>query len=330
MACFDISGDCIVPLSSPSVPTGKRGPVRRPFQFGIRQLLLFTLGFAVVLGFHLGMYPYSTFGILVLPVSVPLSMIVFAWSRERSLWLTKCVTVNAIAYVLVTLLSTGCVDPSEPWRRRNCADQLKQIDLALRAYHHRYGRFPPAYVADAHGRRMHSWRVLILPFLDSEEAAWYAQYRFDEAWDGPHNRVLASRPVRAFRCPEVEQSDSLATSYVAVVGAETAWPGSVGRNAAEFSDGTSQTILLVEVADSGIPWMEPRDLEFATLPMSIQPQKGRGISSLHRDGSFWNRPLGAHVCLADGHVEFLGPATPAKKIRALLTIAGGEPIQDGD
>jgi hypothetical protein len=50
--------------------------------------------------------------------------------------------------------------------------------LALRNYHDRYGRFPPAYVADEHGRPTHSWRVLLLPWLDHR--AIYDRYRFDE------------------------------------------------------------------------------------------------------------------------------------------------------
>ena len=38
--------------------------------------------------------------------------------------------------------------------------------------------WPPAYLADRDGKPMHSWRVLILPFLEQQEL--YRAYHFDE------------------------------------------------------------------------------------------------------------------------------------------------------
>ena len=69
---------------------------------------------------------------------------------------------------------------------------------------------------------MHSWRVLILPYL--EQRALYDEYKFDEPWNGPNNGKLHSRVVECFSCPTDEQTISGQTSYVAVVGPETAWP----------------------------------------------------------------------------------------------------------
>ena len=43
---------------------------------------------------------------------------------------------------------------------------------------------------------MHSWRVLLLPYLDQLEL--YNAYRFDEPWDGPNNRLLADRMPRHY------------------------------------------------------------------------------------------------------------------------------------
>ena len=61
--------------------------------------------------------------------------------------------------------------------------------MAVANYHETYGCFPPAYVADRDGKPMHSWRVLILPFLEQREL--YNAYNFAEPWDGPNNRKLA-------------------------------------------------------------------------------------------------------------------------------------------
>jgi hypothetical protein len=41
--------------------------------------------------------------------------------------------------------------------------------LAVANYEFANGAFPPPFLADASGRPMHSWRVLILPFLEQGE-----------------------------------------------------------------------------------------------------------------------------------------------------------------
>ena len=39
---------------------------------------------------------------------------------------------------------------------------------------------------------MHSWRVLLLPYLDRSDL--YKAYDFTEPWDGPNNRKLLPAP----------------------------------------------------------------------------------------------------------------------------------------
>ena len=88
-----------------------------------------------------------------------------------------------------------------------CRANLKRIGVALQHYHDRCGSFPPAYVRNEQGQRWHSWRVLLLP--DLGHADLYAQYRFDEPWDGPHNRQLLARmPAVYSRCCRCSSSAS--------------------------------------------------------------------------------------------------------------------------
>ena len=195
-------------------------------------------------------------------------------------------------------------------------NNLKQIGLALHNYHDAYGCFPPAYLADENGRPMHSWRVLILPWLGQKEI--YDRYRFDEPWDGPNNRKLHDLTVSAYVCPS-HPEERHATAYAAVIGPGTAWRGAVPLRLEAVRDGRDQTILLAEVSAPSIHWMEPRDLEFDRMSFAInESQSPPGLSCRH--------PGGANSLLFDGAVRFLKQTLVAKQLRALLTVAGGEEV----
>jgi prepilin-type processing-associated H-X9-DG protein len=207
--------------------------------------------------------------------------------------------------------------PREAVRRSNCVNNLMQIGIALQNYHDTYKSFPPAYFADADGTPIHSWRVMLLPFFESDEMKrTYKQYDMSEPWNGPHNRRLASQIPYVYRCPS-SQAPHDDTSYVAIVGDETGWPTSRPINVREFSDGLSNTIAIVEVANAGIHWMEPRDLTLEQASVGIGPSETKEhIWSPHRDG--------ANCLFFDSSVHFLSNEISPTLLRALLTANGGE------
>src|SRR4051794_35829717 len=94
---------------------------------------------------------------------------------------------------------------------------------------------------------MHSWRVLILPFL--EQSGVYNAYNFDEPWDGPNNAKLASQVGNIFRRPEAA-GDSAMTSFVAVVGPETVFPGARPMKKEDLDPKTVRALL---TANGGEP-----------------------------------------------------------------------------
>ena len=59
---------------------------------------------------------------------------------------------------------------------------------------------------------MHSWRVLILPFLDQQSL--YNQYDFREPWNGPNNIKLLNSMPSVLRLPEPASEPRSLTSYV--------------------------------------------------------------------------------------------------------------------
>jgi hypothetical protein len=188
--------------------------------------------------------------------------------------------------------------------------------LAVANYHETYGSFPPAYVADRDGKPLHSWRVLLLPFL--EQRAIHDAYNFAEPWDGPNNRKLADRIGSIYLRSGLESDQSRTTSFVAVVGPETAWRGSESLSFKDLGDGSTHTLMVVEVPDGEFLWMEPRDLRFDRMSFRINDGSGRGLGS---------RLGGARVVSADGTVRTLPDDFSPEKLRAMLTANGGEKIE---
>lgn len=229
--------------------------------------------------------------------------------------------------ILIALLLPAVEAAREAARRMQCTNQLKQIGLAMRQYELQYGCFPPAFVPDENGKPKHSWRVLILPFM--EEKALYDEYRLDEPWDGPHNKALASRMPKSYRCPTESDPDYSHTSYAMIVGPHAISDGPTSHSMADIKDGASKTIIVAEAAGADIDWMEPRDL--ATEAMTFQlnaysrdPQQSNktDISSEH-SGTI-------NVLQCDGTVRFLSTSVKREVLEALMTIDGGETIKPSD
>lgn len=237
-------------------------------------------------------------------------------------------TIFCLLLVIVLFLPTEQIS-REHASRAQCANNLRNITTALLNYEAKYHSFPPAHTADKNGRPMHSWRVLILPFLG--EDVLYRKYNFDEPWDGPNNRqLLADRPT-TYGCPtdkHVQAYGSSQTSYVAVVGSHAAWPGSTAKSLPEVMPASS-TMLLVETTDAGIAWTQPRDLLVDSLSSSGSNSASVTASSRHGDynGFFYSKRRcdGINVSFADGHQQFLSlDGVDAKLLAKYLRIGGFE------
>ena len=200
-------------------------------------------------------------------------------------------------------------------RKFHCANCLQQISMAMLIYEADHGSFPPAYVADKNGRPMHSWRVLILPYLGRRDL--YEQYHFDEPWDGPHNRTLAHRMPWFYRCPSDTRNADSMTDYAVVVGPNTAFPGAKAVKLSDIPDGLQNTLLVVEAAKAGIPWLEPRDLSEDRMQFKINGDPNTEISSYHSQG--------ANAAFCDGHTEFLSDSENARVLKDMVERNDGHP-----
>ena len=281
----------------------------RPLQFGLKTILAIMAAFSLLFaaGSWFGAAGYVGFFIA--------AILGYALFYPR-LTVVERIVICLIVAVLVALAMPATQSNHNGRGRLRCASNLKMIGLALQNYNDVYGCFPPVCTTDENGKPMHSWRVLILPFM--EQRALYDRYDFNEPCDGPHNSLLAKDMPADFRCPHDPANAGTNTNYVAVVGPETIWQPDHGTTFREIEDGSSRTIAVIEASGSGIHWMEPRDLPFAAIAKGVNPKPGPGISSLH--------PGAVLAVFADGHTQSIDERIPLVKLKALFTKAGGEEI----
>ena len=243
---------------------------------------------------------------------------------------------RVLLYIGLVALAVAVLIPSlghrpEVWWRSRCRGNVKQIMLALHNYHDTYQALPPPYTTDVKGQKLHSWRTLILPYLGSDESiALYDELRLSEPWNSPHNIEVENRfrnsVSKCFHClsdPRDDQSPHEDASYLAVVGPRTVWSIDRPLNFSDIVDGTPNTIAVVEVADSGVHWMEPRDLHMDQMSLEINGLRGQGLSSYHETESRSKRAGGCHIGMMDGTCRWIHFTVSQATLRELLTIDDG-------
>jgi hypothetical protein len=164
--------------------------------------------------------------------------------------------------------------------------------------------------------------VLILPSLGREDL--FREFHLDEPWDSPHNLTLLLRmPVEYAPPPGADfRPEPHATFFQVIVGPGAAFEGKEGLHLpADFSDGTSNTLMVVEAA-TAVPWTSPSDVVFTpTLPL---PALGGVFTGRSRFGPLvGSLARGFHAACADGSVRFVSGVSD-ETLRAAITRNGGE------
>ncbi len=202
-------------------------------------------------------------------------------------------------------------------RRSERQNKFKQLLLGIHNYFNVYRSLPPASQhRDQNGKPLLSWRVHILPFV--EQQGLYEQFHLHEPWDSEHNKKLLTKMPAIYsnkpRLP-VQQTASKPgyTTFLAPVGKGTVMGGSKPTKFSDIRDGTSNTVILVEVSpDRAVPWTAPDDFRFEAK----DPGKGLAVG-----------PNGLWLCaLCDGSVHMLQRTIPAESILHLFQMADGHPV----
>lgn len=198
--------------------------------------------------------------------------------------------------------------------RSACKGHLGQIGLALQNYYVDYHAYPPAYTVDAIGKPLHSWRTLILPYLNHEMV--YNSINLSKPWDDPDNsKVFQNSDVATYQCLAARMPMT-STTYLAIVGKNYFFDPTRARKKSEVTDGLSKTLAVIEVSpDRAVPWMSPVD---AYDDSSLGLESGAKRSHIE----------GTHAVTAQGRVYFLKATRPFTESSASMTINGHDNICD--
>ncbi len=190
-------------------------------------------------------------------------------------------------------------------------NNLKQFALAFHNYHDAYKAFPPQASYDKQKKPLLSWRVHILPYVEGGEL--YKQFKLEEPWDSPHNKALIAKMPKIYRSPLIGDAvEAGKKTYLLPVGPKLLFNGPKAPKISAITDGTSNTILLVDADDSqAVYWTQPEDLR-------IDPKRPKA-GVIHNG-------LGILTAFCDGSVRMITAGVSDELFWALLTPTGGEVI----
>jgi len=214
------------------------------------------------------------------------------------------------------LVMMAADDIQERIRRRVNFDSFKEIGLAMQNHESAHGLFPPRDEdRDDKGNSRLSWRVHLLPYSGQNNGQYYDLYRefhLDEPWDSPHNKQFIERMPKIYKSHWFSVKPGH-TTFLAPVGDDTIFGGQKATRYPDITDGSSRTVLLVEVEPSlAVPWTAPVDYAF-------DPEApGRGLQ-IGTDGRFL-------AGFADGNVQRLRGNIEPEMLRRLFQKSDGKSV----
>lgn len=240
----------------------------------------------------------------------------------------------------------------------SCANNLKQIGLALHDYADTFGykartgqkvvKLPAGTipVPGLETEQRLSWLVAILPFLEQDDL--YRRFDQSTGWNSPGNLTLSQTPLEVFVCRdwrrEYPSANSWETPYIGIAGlgpnaaAQPLGAPNIGAfgferrvTLTEVKDGTSNTMMVLESARDTGPWAQGGFATVRSLDPEDKPYLGTGrpFGGTHfTENSIFKKghAFRCNVLMMDGAVRYLDNSASPEILEALATIAGGEKV----
>ena len=262
---------------------------------------------------------------------------VFPYGRgRRGFSLVELLVVIAILGILMGLLLPAVQRSREAAHRGQCLANLRQMGIALHAYHGVSGVFPPGGIewrpaGSTRGERQLAWSVFLLPFLEQKNL--YDTLDLRTPFDSLANRAGAATVLAVYLCPSVPRDASRvdgrgACDYGGIYGERISGPNEPPKGTMlydraiglrEITDGSSNTLVISEDANwADGQWINGRNIFDQAFAITAAPPFENDIRSLH--------PGGADGLLADGAARFLSASMELHVLAAICTRTGGESV----
>jgi prepilin-type N-terminal cleavage/methylation domain-containing protein/prepilin-type processing-associated H-X9-DG protein len=192
--------------------------------------------------------------------------------------LIELLVVITIIGILIALLLPAVQAAREASRRIQCANNLKQIGLALHQYHEAITLFPPGSILTHDGTHRAGWRALLLPYM--EQKSLFDQLDVSVDMDAAPNTPVGRNYIPPmYACPSavpvIDPYDNYKVgSYIGVmgpgrgtdvIGLEQGHCGNVAtdgllypgshRQFASVRDGASNTLAVAERVYNAYAWL---------------------------------------------------------------------------
>ncbi len=184
--------------------------------------------------------------------------------------------------------------------RKGDRESLKQICDAICSYRDEYGYYPPSQVRDSAGNPLHSWRLLVLPYLEANSI--FGRYNFSQAWNSESNlelnRFTENDPkmnVHEVFCGKGSRF-SHAVLLLPRSPVEMKLPSSLDSASTEFTAWEAtygDRIVVLWLDPTSVNWLEPRDVsidELSENPNLIKSIQFAIIISSTSKIDFLNKP----------------------------------------
>ena len=247
--------------------------------------------------------------------------------------LVELIIVIAIIALLVATLLPAINASREAARRIACANNLRQIGIALQSYHTANGVFPVGAVewrppGNATNRQL-AWSAFLLPFLDQNDL--YELLDLSAPFDSDKNAQGAAQVLPVYLCPSSPHGSSLIDGrapchYGGIYGERITSPNDPPKGimlldqsvrAEDVKDGLSSTVIVAEdTMWTDGQWINGRNIFDQAFGVNDAPAFENDIRSQH--------PGGAQVVMADATVRFLDEQMDLHPLAALCTRAMGD------
>jgi prepilin-type N-terminal cleavage/methylation domain-containing protein/prepilin-type processing-associated H-X9-DG protein len=304
--------------------------------------------------------------------------------RRQAFTLIELLVVIAIIGILVALLLPAVQKVRDSAARVQCQNNFRQLMLAYHEYEGTNKTLPPAYISNQ--TKPAGWGIYLLPNLDQDQLfklyTFDAPFFYENQSFGINNQTIVNTQLKVFQCPTtpdrpepysytfnfppypsftwqsspsdyspVNNVNQFLASFLGLTQSGSQLEGvlraDLGTRIAQVTDGTSNTILLAEIAGKNLLWQAG---QFTGQPLSgfFGGEGGwgdatSGASALYgssADGTVFPGTCaincsndyglysfhtgGANTVFVDGSVHFLNSKIDIRVLAALITKAGGE------